>query len=197
MAKASRFRPDRFDEVEPEKGYIGLRRVRRRRAFWVLPSAIILVSTAVLVAAGLAWIDRADNYLELDPAEIALPTPEPEPEAEVLPEPEPEPEPVEPIVNPNIDQAADLTVTVLNGTLRSGLAAAAGDRLTREGWPEQTRANAETSTVEKSYVAYRFEDDEGLARGAAQILGIDEVVLSDEFLGARITIVLGSDYSLD
>jgi ribosomal protein S18 acetylase RimI-like enzyme len=37
MAKQT-FVEDRFDNVESEPGYIGLRRLRRRRAFWLLPT---------------------------------------------------------------------------------------------------------------------------------------------------------------
>ena len=192
MAK-QKFVPDRFDEVPEDPKYVGLRRLRRRRAFWVIPTTVLALSTVLLIVLGLWWVERADDYLEFEAPPVAVVEPEPE----VQPEPEPEPEepaPAEPIVNPTVDQAAGLTVTVLNGTLTSGLAAQAGDLLTREGWPEQTLANAETSTVETSYVAYRLEEDEGLARGAAQILGIEEVVFTDQYLGARITVILGADY---
>lgn len=192
MAK-QKFVPDRFDDVPQDPKYVGLRRLRRRRAFWVIPATVLALSTVLLIVLGLWWVERADDYLEFE----APPVAEVEPEPEVQPEPEPEPtepEPAEPIVNPTVDQAAGLTVTVLNGTLTSGLAAQAGELLTREGWPEQTLANAETSTVEASYVAYRLEEDEGLARGAAQILGIEEVVFTDQYLGARITVILGADY---
>lgn len=192
MAK-QKFVPDRFDEVPEDPKYVGLRRLRRRRAFWVIPTTVLALSTVLLIVLGLWWVERADDYLEFEAPPVAVVEPEPE----VQPEPEAEPEepaPAEPIVNPTVDQAAGLTVTVLNGTLTSGLAAQAGDLLTREGWPEQTLANAETSTVETSYVAYRLEEDEGLARGAAQILGIEEVVFTDQYLGARITVILGADY---
>lgn len=196
MAK-QKFVADRFDEIVREPGYIGLRRLRRRRAFWVIPAGVIAGSSLLLIALGLWWVDRAGDSLEIDPSEIAIVAPEPEPE--LAPEPEPEPEVVEaePIVNPTADQASGLTVTVLNGTLTQGLAASAGERLTAEGWPEQTLANAETNTVDESFVAYRREEDEGLARGAAQILGIEEVLFTDRYLGARITVVLGADYSAE
>lgn len=192
MAK-QRFVPDRFDDIPKEPGYIGLRRLRRRRAFWLIPTSVLAGTSLLLVGLGLWWMDRAGDSLEFEVPEIPLVQPEIEPE----PEPEPEPESVEPIINPNADEIAGLTVTVLNGTLTQGLAASAGERLTREGWPEQTLANADTNTVEESYVAYSREEDEALALGAAQILGIESVVLTDRNFGARITVVLGSDYQTE
>jgi hypothetical protein len=192
MAK-QKFLPDRFDDIPKEPGYIGLRRLRRRRAFWLIPTAVLAATSLLLVSLGLWWVNRTADLLEFEVPEIPLVQPEIEPE----PEPEPEPETVEPIVNPNADQVAGLTVTVLNGTLTQGLAAAAGERLAAEGWPEALFANADTNTVEESYVAYGREDDEALALGAAQILGIESVVLTDRNFGARITVVLGSDYQVE
>lgn len=194
MAKQSRFLPDRFDDIPQEKGYVGLRRRRRERTFWLIPLGVVVGLSLVLTAIGLFWIDQADDYLELDPSEIAITAPPPEEEAP-SPEPEPEPEPVEPIVNPSADEAEDLTITILNGTDTTGLAARAGNLLDREGWPEQTRTNADEQGVEDSLVAYQTEEDEGLARGVAQILGIDEVVLTESYPGARITVLLGADFT--
>jgi hypothetical protein len=194
MAK-QKFLPDRFDDIPKEPGYIGLRRLRRRRAFWLIPTAVLAGTSLLLVVLGLWWVDRAGDSLEFEVPDVPLV--QPEIEQEIEQEIEPEPEPVEPIINPNADQIAGLTVTVLNGTLTQGLAASAGERLTAEGWPEQTLANADTNTVEESYVAYSREEDEALALGAAQILGIESVVLADRDFGARITVVLGSDYQAE
>lgn len=117
--------------------------------------------------------------------------------AEAAPEPEPEPEPevAEAITSPSEEQADGLTITILNGTDTSGLAARAGNLLDREGWPEQTRTNADEKGVEDSLVAYEADDDEGLARGVAEILGISEVVQTENYPGARITVLLGADFT--
>ena len=197
MAKPSRFLPDRFDDIPEDKSYVGLRRVKRPATYWLVPLGIVVGVSAVLTAAGLFLVDRSDDYLELSPEEIALETPEPEPEPQPEPEPEPEPEPVEPIVNPSTDEIEDLTVTILNGTDTAGLAAGAGELLDAEGWPEQTLTNADSQDVETSLVAYGSDEDEGLARGVAQILGIDEVIETNDYPGARITVLLGADYSQD
>lgn len=197
MAKVSRFLPDRFDDVPVDPEYVGLRRKRRERHFWLIPVGVVVGLSMVLAAIGMFWVSQADNYLELDPEDVAIsaPPPEEQPVAEPEPESEPEPEPVEPIVNPNAEQIDGLTITILNGTDTTGLAARAGNLLDREGWPEQTRTNAEESGVEDSLVAYQSEEDEGLARGVAQILGIDEVTLTESYPGARITVLLGADFT--
>ncbi|MFZ9088132.1 MAG: LytR C-terminal domain-containing protein [Pontimonas sp.] len=195
MAKASRFLPDRFDDVEREPGYIGLRRQQREKTFWLVPIGIVLGVSVVLTAIGMFMVSRADQRLELSPEEIAITEPPPEEVAPAEPEAEPEPEPVEAITNPSDEEADGLTITILNGTDTTGLAARAGNLLDREGWPEQTRTNADEQGVESSLVAYESEDDEGLARGVAQILGIEEVVQTDNYPGARITVLLGADFT--
>jgi hypothetical protein len=196
MAKQN-LAPDRFDDIAPESGYIGLRRLRRRRAFWVLPTAVLAGSSLLIIALGLWWVDREGDSLDFEAPDPPTVQPEPGPEPKPEPEPEPEPDTVEPIINPTPEQAADLTVSVLNGTLTQGLAAGAGERLVAQGWPVQTLANAETSDIQESYVAYRRDDDEAFALGAAQILGIDQVRQTDRTFGAKVVVVLGSDYESD
>lgn len=197
MAKSSRFLPDRFDDVPEEQGYVGLRRLRREPTFWLIPAGIVVGLSIVLTGIGFFMVHLADTRLELSPEEIAITEPAPEEvvEEEPAPEPEPEPEVVEPITNPSEDEVDGLTITILNGTDTTGLAARAGNLLDREGWPEQTRTNSEESGVESSLVAYESDDDEALARGVAEILGITEIVQTDNYPGARITVLLGSDFT--
>lgn len=196
MAKTSRFLPDRFDDIENEPGYIGLRRKQRETTFWLVPLGIVVGVSVVLTAVGMFMVSRADQALELSPEEIAITEPPPEEvAAEPEPEPEAEPEVAEAITSPSEEQADGLTITILNGTDTSGLAARAGNLLDREGWPEQTRTNADEKGVEDSLVAYEADDDEGLARGVAEILGISEVVQTENYPGARITVLLGADFT--
>lgn len=195
MAKNMRFLPDRFDEIARDDDYIGIRRLQRKKTFWVIPAAIVLGVSLVLAGVGLLVVDRADQRLEIAADEIVLAEPEPVVEEPIEPEPEPEPDPVEPIINPSAEDADDLTITILNGTDVTGLAARAGNLLDREGWPEQTRTNADEKGVEDSLVAYQEDDDEALARGVAEILGIEEVIQTDNYPGARITVLVGADFT--
>lgn len=195
MAKPSRFLPDRFDDIESEPGYIGLRRKQREPTFWLVPVGIVVGVSVILTAVGMFMVSRADQALELSPDEIAITEPPPEEVVATEPEPEPEPEVAEAITNPTEEQADGLTITILNGTDTTGLAARAGNLLDREGWPEQTRTNADEQGVEESLVAYESDEDEGLARGVADVLGISEVVQTDNYPGARITVLLGADFT--
>ena len=75
MAK-QKFVADRFDDIPKEPGYIGLRRLRRRRAFWLIPTAVLAGSSLLLVALGLWWVDRAGDSLEFEVPDIPLVQPE-------------------------------------------------------------------------------------------------------------------------
>lgn len=195
MAKNMRFLPDRFDEVPQEEGYVGIRRAQRSKTFWLVPTGIVAGVSVILIAIGMVVVQRADDRLQISPEEIALAEPEPTAVEEVVTEPEPEPAPVEPIINPTADEADGLTITILNGTDTTGLAARAGNLLDREGWPEQTRTNADEQGVTESLVAYQDPDDEALALGVGEILGISQVVQTDNYPGARITVLVGSDFT--
>lgn len=195
MAKNMRFLPDRFDDVPQEEGYVGIRRAQRSKTFWLVPTGIVAGVSIILIAVGMVVVQRADERLQISPEEIALAEPEPTAVEEVAPEPEPEPEPVEPIINPTAEDADGLTITILNGTDTTGLAARAGNLLDREGWPEQTRTNADEQGVTESLVAYQDPDEEALALGVGEILGITQVVQTDNYPGARITVLVGSDFT--
>jgi hypothetical protein len=195
VAKNMRFLPDRFDEIPHEDGYIGIRRAQRSKTFWLVPTAIVAGISVVLIAIGMVVVQRADDRLQISPEEIALAEPDPTVVEETAPEPEPEPERVEPILNPTAEESDGLTITILNGTDTTGLAARAGNLLDREGWPEQTRTNADEQGVAESLVAYQDPDDEALALGVGEILGITQVVQTDNYPGARITVLVGADFT--
>lgn len=197
MAKPGKntFLPDRFDEVQGDPSYVGTH--RRERSTWSLfaPIGIALGAVAVLVLAGLWFIDRSDDYLEFDAAEVPVIAGEAPGEEAVVVEPE-VPVEVQPVEDPSQIDTTGLTLTVLNGTGTSGLAARAGERLVSAGWPEPTATNAESSDVAESVVAYQDDADKGIALGIAQLLDIDaeQVVQTNSYPGARITVVLGANY---
>jgi hypothetical protein len=68
--------------------------------------------------------------------------------------------------------------------------------LVAAGWPEATATNADSADVAQSVVAYQDDADRGIALGIAEILGIaaDQVVQTPAYPGARVTVLLGSDY---
>lgn len=197
MAKPGKntFLPDRFDEVPGNPGYVGTHRSERSTWSLFAPIGIALGAVVVLVLAGLWFVDRSDDYLELDADGVAVIAGEAPGEEPVVIEPE-VPVEVVPVEDPSQIDTEGLTLTVLNGTGTSGLAARAGERLVSAGWPEPTATNADASDVAQSVVAYQDDADKGIALGIAQLLDIDveQVVQTDSYPGARITVVLGSDY---
>jgi hypothetical protein len=163
------------------------------------PIGIGLGSVVVLVLAGLWFVDRSDDYLELDASEVPVITgeaPAQPTEGETV-ELDPElPDPNDPVVDPTAIDISSLTLTILNGTPTRGLAARAAERLTAVGWPEPTATNADSTAVAESTVAYSEESDRGIALGIAELLGIDssQVVQTAAYPGARVTVVLGANY---
>ena len=202
MAKPGKntYLPDRFDEVAPaDTRYVGTHRRERSTLSMFAPIGIGLGSVVVLVLAGLWFVDRSDDYLELDPTDMAVIQGE-APAEETAPgtvELEPEvADPNDPVLDPSQIDITGLTLTILNGTDKQGMAARAAERLTTVGWPEPTATNAESTDVAQSTVAYLDEADRGIALGIAQLLGIssDQVVQTSAYPGARVTVVLGADY---
>lgn len=92
-----------------------------------------------------------------------------------------------------IDPALDASITVLDGSGQSGLAAGVGQALADAGWNVVATAGS-TETSETTVVWF---DDEALgpvARGLAAQLGVGTEQLSEGRLsGTPITIVLGPD----
>lgn len=87
----------------------------------------------------------------------------------------------------------DQSVTVLNGTSRSGLAAGAASRLREAGWT--VRATGNSTTGGPTSVYYGKAALRATAAAVAQDLGAPAAVReSADFGASRITVVLGSDY---
>ena len=202
MAKPGKntYLPDRFDDVAAaDSRYVGTHRRERSSLSMFAPIGIGLGSVVVLVLAGLWFVDRSDDYLELDPSELPVvqgegPVEETAPEAVEL---EPEvADPNDPVLDPSQIDITGLSLTILNGTDKQGMAARAADRLTTVGWPEPTATNAESTDVAQSTVAYVDDADRGIALGIAELLGVgaDQVVQTSAYPGARVTVVLGADY---
>lgn len=198
MAKSGKntFLLDRYDEVRHDPTYVGTH--RRERSSWSLfaPIGIALGAVVVLVLAGLWFVDRSDDYLQIDAVDVPVIAGEAPEEAPVVLEPE-APVEVEPVRDPTQIDTEGLTLTVLNGTDTTGLAAQAGERLVAAGWPEPTATNADSSDIAESVVAYQDDADRGIALGIAEILGVaaDQVVQTTAYPGARVTVLLGGDYA--
>ena len=179
---------DRFDELPDDLVRVGAHRSPARRGRGWIMFAWAALATGVLVFGGLFAISKVldiDLGIGLGPvAETPTPTPTPTPT-------------VEPVTDPStLDQSRGITITVLNGTPTVGLENTVGDALAGAGWPIVTRSNANSSDIEESFVYYSLPEDEGIARGLAQALGVGGVRLvpAESFPGATFTVVVGSDY---
>jgi hypothetical protein len=84
---------------------------------------------------------------------------------------------------------------VLNGSSVDGMQNTAADAIAAAKWPNPARNNASARDIEQTVVYYRSAEFEGIALGLQQLLGVGSIQLSDRFLGAPVTIVVGEDYA--
>jgi len=181
---------DRFDDVPTRMPRVGAHRSPRKPGRGWIAFLWAVLATAVLVVVGMFGLAALNPDFEVPfaPGETPEPT-TPTPSVIETAEPVTDPEAIEP------DRLDALTIAVLNGTPTPLLSNAAGDQIADAGWPDPSRASASNTAEETTVIYYSNPDDEGIARGIAQLLGTGEVELSDAFPIAAITIVLGADYA--
>lgn len=185
------FPQDQFDEVPAELKRVGAHRAPPPRGRGAIAFAWAALATGVLVVGGLYGLSRLDpNFtfalpgIGTDGGEAPVATPSASGPAVV------------PVTDPTtVDPALALSISVLNGSSTDGLQNTAGDAILAAGWPDPARANSTTREETETVIYYRSTDFEGIALGLAQLLGVGTVQLSDAFLGAPVTIVVGADYA--
>ncbi|MCH1884361.1 LytR C-terminal domain-containing protein [Agrococcus sp. ARC_14] len=92
-----------------------------------------------------------------------------------------------------IDPALDASVTVLDASGETGLAAGVGQALSDSGW-DVVATGGSSEASETTVVWFDSEELAPVARGLAAALGVGDVQLSDGRLsGTPITIVVGPD----
>ena len=185
------FPRDQFDDVPAADGRVGAHRAPRRPGRGWIGFAWAALATGVLVLAGLFVLSRIDSSFQLQlpvggggaggtagASASAAPTQAPITDPKAVPS----------------DLAANLTISVLNGTAQSELDDKAGDAIKNAGWPDPARADSSSKSEKVTVVYYSDAQYEGVARGIAKLLGATRVQLTDAFPGATLTVVLGSDY---
>ncbi len=183
------FPPDQFDELPADLVRVGAHRAPPRRGRGWIRFAWAALATGVLIAAGLFGLSRIDpNFKITLPGASASVTASPSasttPTAAAITDPT------------KVPAALKLSISVLNGSPTDGLQDKAGNVIKAAGWPDPARANSTQRTEKTTVIYYRSADYEGVARGLAALLGVGaDVQLSDAFLGAPVTIVLGADYT--
>ncbi len=184
------FPRDQFDDVPDADGRVGAHRAPARRGRGWIGFAWAALATGILVLVGLFVLSRLDSSFQLNlPGGVggtatasssasAAPTQAPITDPKAVPS----------------DLAANLSISVLNGTSDDALDDKAGDAIKNAGWPDPARADSSSKSEKVTVVYYSDAQYEGVARGIAKLLGATQVQLTDAFPGATITVVLGADY---
>lgn len=179
----AKYPTDQFDEIPADLARVGAHRAPAKGGRGWITFAWAALFTGLFVVAGifgLSWLN-GQSFFD-DTTDEALPTSTATPEAD-------------PVLDPTtIDPARAITITVLNATPTADLESTAGAALTAAGWPVGALALASDRDIETTTVYYSNAADEDIARGLVLALGIGEVRESTAFLGAPVTIVLGTDY---
>jgi len=184
------FPQDPFDEVPAELKRVGAHRAPRPKGRGAIAFAWAALATGILVVGGLYGLSRVNPDITFalpdfgggggDPAATPSST------ASSVP----------PVTDPStVDPDLDLSISVLNGSGTDGLQNIAADAIKEAEWPNPARANSTTREEETTVIFYRSTDYEGIALGLSQLLGVGTIQLSDAFLGAPVTIVVGNDYA--
>jgi len=179
---------DEFDDVPASVHRVGAHRAPKPRGRGWFAFLWGLLAVVVLTLGGLYALSRLNPDLDLalpsfggggEETPVATPTTAPT---------------AEPVTDPGtVDPALGLAISVLNANGTPELQNQVGDLVAGAGWPDPAR-NRAASEAETTTIYYWSSDFEGIARGLAQLIGGAEVELSDAYLGAPVTIVLGADY---
>jgi hypothetical protein len=177
------FPRDQFDTLPDDLTRVGAHRAPASRGRRWAGFAWAALATGVLIAAGLYAVSLADasfNFTEPTTAATAAETPVPT---------------AEPVTDPStvIDRA--ISITVLNGTDQVGLEDDAATALVDAGWTVGSEATSTATDITQTIVYYSDPANEDVARGVLLELGVGDVSLSDAFLGAPLTVVVGSDFA--
>ncbi|MDQ1215778.1 LytR C-terminal domain-containing protein [Microbacterium arborescens] len=177
---------DRFDELPADSTRVGAHRAENPR----LRAGVVLAWAAgavlVLVAAGIVGTMIVTGRIALFPAE---------PTATAVVE-----APVE--ADPVVDTS--YPVLILNATSERGLATALRDTVVGAGWNSDVvdAGDASTHDFATTTIFYVNAEDEGAARGLAQVIGGADVEMSEAYAGPdaadgtpskQLTVVVGED----
>ncbi|NUU07644.1 LytR C-terminal domain-containing protein [Leifsonia sp. C5G2] len=181
---AEKFPRDRFDEIPGDLQRVGAHRAPRRRGRGWIAVGWAALATVLLVGAGIFGLSLVNGSIDFHgPTGTGSRT------ASATPTSTPTPT-IVPTVNPA------LTVNVLNGTAKEGLAAAVGDKLKAAGWKVGALANADKTDLAATIVYYGDPANQAAALGVAQSLPGATIQQSTAFSdsGADITVVIGANY---
>lgn len=183
---ADKYPKDRFDTIPDDLQRVGAHRAPGPRgrgwiAFgWALLATVLLVGLGIF---GLSLVNGSNSFhgptasRSASTAAPSTPTPTPTP-----------------TITPTVDPS--LSVNVLNGTTRGGLAKTVGDTLTAAGWKVSALANADKTDVAQSVVYYSDPKNQAAALGVAQSVPGATIQETQDYAasGADITVVVGANF---
>ena len=186
---------DRFDSVPDDLLRTGAHRGPKKAGRGWIAFAWAALATGLLVVAGLFGLSvvTGKSTLSMLPS-LSAPT-----DATPSATPSPSPSPTVVVIVPKIDPA--LPISVLNGTVRKGLAGQVGDYLVKQGWAGASasigsRANAASTTLTATVVYYNSAAYEAAARAMLLTLKVGTMQLSAAYPQSPISVALGSDFTL-
>lgn len=192
-----RFPRDRFDDVT-DGPRVGAHRGARRRGRGWIAFAWAALATGVLVLVGVLVLALLNGSTSFPGVASPSSTPSASASASAAPSGEPSASSSSsasqaPSAATPADQGST-SVVVLNGTTTTGLAARGSTALTSAGWRVTSTGDAGTTGATGSVVYYRQADQQAVAQGIANALGITAVQQSAAFPNADVSVVLGADY---
>ncbi|MEN9740152.1 MAG: hypothetical protein RLZ72_418 [Actinomycetota bacterium] len=183
----SQYPQDRFDGIDTKSVGRGAHRAPVTRKPWWVKLVTVFASTGVIIVAALAGITVIDARLNFEIPDFTT----------IGQTPTPTPTPTVVLLDPTTlteKQFKAITITILNGTTSPTLPTDVASMLTTQNWPQPTFADSSDNTVKQTIVVYRYPADELMAQSIAAALGIETIQQSDAYRGARVYILLGSDF---
>jgi hypothetical protein len=181
---------DEFDDLPSDLARVGAHRGPRARGGGWIAFAWAALATAVIVIGALYYLSRIDSgfHIDLPFAQTATETPKPT----ITPTPT-----ITAVTDPTTltIKKRHITVTVLNGTAFEGLQTKAGIAIKKAKWKVVATATSSSTSIKKTTVYYGDAADKDVALGVAKVLGFDKVVFSSVYVGSKLTVVVGADYS--
>ena len=186
---------DRFDDIPDDLVRVGAHRSPAKRGRGWIAFAWAALATGLLVVGGLYALSLVNPAISFELPVVVGGDGDGDPGTTATPKPE-----VTPITDPGLVDpalAATISISVFNGAPTNGLQDAAVAQIAEAGWPKPSGANAGARDEETTVVYYNGSQFEPIALGLAQLLGVDpaNIVNTDFYRGAPITIVLGADYT--